>query len=85
MYIDVEHADTASKDLLWPSQQYDFPLASTSKDQVSNICADNIDSQIISTQSSSTKRSLLFTETDDIIDNNITLATGKLLHNYIYI
>lgn len=57
MYLDDGHADTASKDLIWTSQQYVSPLASTSKDQISNNCADNIDSQIIS-KSSSTERSL---------------------------
>lgn len=76
--------DTGSKDLLWSSQKCFSPLASTSKEQVSSICGNNIDSQIISTQSTSPKTSLFSTETAaDIIGNNITLPTGKLLLNYI--
>lgn len=83
IYIDDVHADTDSNDLLWPSQKYDSPLASTSKGQIPNVCDDNnIDSQI-TTQSSSTKKSLFFTEDANISDNNLTLATGKLRHNYI--
>ncbi|XP_029348030.1 uncharacterized protein LOC100575035 isoform X2 [Acyrthosiphon pisum] len=61
---------------LSPPPIFDDSFASTSKDQLPNICDDNIDSQVISSQASNTKISLFSTETDNIIDNNITLATG---------
>lgn len=78
--IDDEN-DAISKDFLQLKEKYISPLASTSsKDQILNIYNDNIDSQICE-QSSSTKRSL-FTKTADISDDNLTLATGKLLLTY---
>jgi len=72
--------------LLWSPQKYTSPLASTSNgsnEQIPKICGNNIGSKI-SAQSSSMKKSLFFAETEDICsDNNLTLATGKLLRNYI--
>jgi len=65
--------------LLWAQQKHVSTLTSTSKNQILNICEDNVINSQINTQSSSPKTSPFLTKTADICDDNLTLVTGKLL------
>lgn len=85
IFIDNEH-DTTNNDLLWAQQQQHVStVASTSKDQILNICGDNVIDSQINTQSSSPKTSPFLTKTANISDDNLTLVTGKLLFTYIQV
>jgi len=69
--------------LLWAQQKHISSVASTSKDQILNICGDNVIDSQINTQSSSPKTSPFLKKTANISDDNLTLVTGKLLLTYI--